>query len=72
MEQLNSVCRLDIMLVFEILDNTRTSMLHPVNVLRNFARLQVRCACTVAAPGSHGLKGQTLDTPCHWIDCTLP
>ncbi|MEW5311311.1 MAG: hypothetical protein WDW38_003038 [Sanguina aurantia] len=42
MEQLNSVCRLDIMLVFEILDNTRTSMLHPVNVLRNFARLQAR------------------------------
>ncbi|MEW5303856.1 MAG: hypothetical protein WDW36_006509 [Sanguina aurantia] len=42
MESLETACRLDIMLVYEVVDNLYTASLYPVNVLRNFARLQAR------------------------------
>lgn len=41
MERLDTACCLDIMLVFEHVDTSFTLSLFPVNVLRNFARLQV-------------------------------
>jgi hypothetical protein len=44
-------CQLDLVLVYELLGEERASLLYPVNVLRNYARLQVvklsgRCLST--------------------------
>ena len=38
----NLSCQLDLMLVYERFDSEKATMLYPVNILRNYARLQVR------------------------------
>ncbi len=35
------LCQLDMMLFYEVFDDRASSLLYPVNALRNFARMQV-------------------------------
>ncbi|MEW5303855.1 MAG: hypothetical protein WDW36_006508 [Sanguina aurantia] len=42
MEHMEGSCVLDVMLVYEVVDDAFTASLYPSNVVRNFARLQAR------------------------------
>lgn len=43
MAENNLTCQLDLMLVYERFESEKATMLYPVNILRNYARLQVIC-----------------------------
>lgn len=50
-ESNGSVCKLDVMLVYEVFTESRAMMLYPINVLRNLARAQV-CNQPCQGPGA--------------------